>query len=141
MDGQVLAKLLEENNQLSAFRSQMKDDVKQSKETVSQLVKVVTKALNPDDGKPKAGDLQELLVTLNASVESLTALEDKYSEFDARMNSLSKIITDMNANVNTAIDNMNSAINEQKQYGMIMNLLVKNLTNVPTNVNNFTFIN
>ena len=142
MDGQVLAQLLEENNQLTAFRSQMQDDVKHSKETVNKLVADVTKALHPDDdGKPNPEELQELLVTLNASVTSLTALEDKYSEFDARMNSLSKIITDMNTRVNVAISNMNNAINEQKQYGMIMNLLVKNLSNVPTNLNNFAFIN
>ena len=81
-----------------------------------------------------------MLLTLNASVTSLTALEDKYSEFDARINSLSEIITDINSKVNTAISDMNNAINEQKQYGMIMNLLVKNLSRVPTNFNNFAFI-
>ena len=142
MNKDDLNTLLKEKNQLFTERIQMKSDVSQCKSTVAELSLEVKKALEKQTDKAvlddpiegNSADLPSLMARLNGAVESLTNLEEKYSEFDERLNNFGNILTIMNNNINTTL-------NEMKQYSMVPSLIIRKLPNVPTKINNFKFIN
>ena len=142
MNKDDLNTLLKEKNQLLTESIQMKSDVSQCKSTVAELSLEVKKALEKQTDKAvlddpiegNSADLPSLMARLNGAVESLTNLEEKYSEFDERLNNFGNILTIMNNNINTTL-------NDMKQYSMVPSLIIRKLPNVPTKINNFKFIN